>query len=275
MGKAAKQSERGSAKKATKQVEEESAADGTFLEAAKALAMSSCIVQVAPKIQAIIQEVKEWKENGFVVPAAPAPDKPAEEKEESEDNTQPEADNATEKPGEVETTASVFEALGNRLAWSNGLGLFASAEEGKKALLVIKGQEIDFGPRAKRTGSPGLERISANAQNNMALYMYAVFALMVLRSFLFRSFFACLPWLFGYQFLSMALPLTNLAKLPQVPLEKVPVCVRVLITLLLHVLVWLFFLYEAVWKCYFSEKFLLMGFVLFHSYAARPAEKTA
>jgi hypothetical protein len=267
MGKVGKQADRKAAK-APKEEETSAAPTGSFVEIGKALLMSTCIAQAAPKVPALIEEVKAWKENGFVVPATPAAEaKPAEEKE--EDNAQEETNDA---PAAVETTASLFESLGARLTVFNGLGLFASSDGAKAAFLAVKGQELDFGPRAKRTGSPGLDRMTANLQGNMAQYLYVLFALMLVRAFLFRSFFACLPWLVGYQFLSLLLPLTNLEKLPQVPLEKVPVVVRLCISLLIHGLVWFFFIYEAVWKTYFFEKIPLAGIILYHSYAVRPAE---
>jgi len=267
MGKVGKQADRKTAK-APKEEETSAAPTGSFVEVGKAVLMSTCIAQVAPKVPALIEEVKAWKENGFVVPAAPAAEaKPAEEKEGEETNDAPVPEGV-----ETETTASLFESLSARLTVFNGLGLFASSDSAKAAFLAVKGQELDFGPRAKRTGSPGLDRMTANLQGNMSQYLYVLFALMLVRAFLFRSFFACLPWLFGYQFLSLLLPLTNLEKLPQVPLEKVPVVVRVLVSLLIHGLVWFFFLYEAVWKTYFFEKIPLAGIILYHSYAVRPAE---
>jgi hypothetical protein len=265
MGKAGKQADR-AAKKEPKVEAAAAAPTGSLVEVAKAVLLSSCLAEVAPKVPAIIEEVKAWKENGFVVPAAPAA-KPAEEKEEDETNDAPAA--ATTP---AESTASLFESLGARLTAFNGLGLCLSSDAAKEAFLNIKGQELDFGPRAKRNGSPGLDRINTNLQANLPQYVYVLFALMLIRAFLFRSFFACLPWLFGYQFLSLLLPLTNLEKLPQVPLEKVPVSVRVLVSLLIHGLVWFFFLYEAVWKTYFFEKIPLVGIIMYHSYAVRPTE---
>merc|ERR1711862_344493 len=108
-------------------------------------------------------------------------------------------------------------------------------------------------------GNPALDRMKTNLCVNMRQYLHMLLALMMLRAFLFRSFFACLPWLFGYQLLSLALPLENMAKLPQVPLEKVRPKFRVSGALGLHALVWLFFLYEALWKMHFIEKFLVIG----------------
>jgi hypothetical protein len=267
MGKVGKQADRKAAK-APKEEETSAAPTGSIVEIAKALLMSTCIAQAVPKVPALIEEVKAWKENGFVVPPAPAAEaKPAEDNAEEETNDAP-----APAPAAAETTASLFESLGARLTVFNALGLFASSDSAKSAFLAVKGQELDFGPRAKRTGSPGLDRMTANLQGNMAQYLYFLFALMLVRSFLFRSFFACLPWLVGYQFLSLLLPLTNLEKLPQVPLEKVPVVVRLIISLKIHALVWFFFVYEALWKTYFFEKIPLVCIIMYHSYAVRPAE---
>merc|ERR1719498_1436974 len=151
----------------------------------------------------------------------------------------------------------------------------------------MKGLEIDFGPKAKRKGTPGTDRIVANISSYAIQYLHVLLGLMILRSFLFRSFFACLPWLVAYQFLSMTLPLGPLSeiadslpsfipteKIPfeKVPLEKVPVELRVVATVGFHGLVHFFFLYELLWKTYFIEKLLVAGLVAYHAYAVRPVE---
>jgi len=271
MGKAGKQTDRNVAKKAPVKEVEAEPASGSLLEAAKASAMTSCLVQLAPKLPAFL------KEEILVESEKP--------KEETESNEQPDVaadtDEATEESkatenevvtGDTSSAASVFATLQLRLVWHNGLGLFASSDESVQAWLGMKGQELDFGPRAKRNGSPGLDRISANLSGNLNQYVHILLALMIVRSFLFRSFFACLPWLFFYQFLSLFLPLETMEKFGQkIPLEKVPVNFRVVGTLGVHSLVWLFFLYELVWRTHFLEKFLLAGVVLYHSYAVRPS----
>merc|ERR1712086_292117 len=77
--------------------------------------------------------------------------------------------------------------------------------------------------RSKKRGSPGMERILTNMHINMAQYLHILLAMMMLRAFLFRSFFACLPWLVGYQCLPLKLPLENMDVMgQQVPLEKCP-----------------------------------------------------
>jgi hypothetical protein len=266
MGKAAKQSERNSAKKPVKEVEAE-VASGNILDAAKAVALSSCLAQLAPKLPALVKEE--------VVTAPAEPEKPKEETETNEnaENTTEATEETTAATEDVSTPAAIFVALKSRLVWHNGLGLMATDEESKSAWLAMKGQELDFGPRAKRIGSPGIERMSANLAGNLSQYVAVLFALMLVRSFVFRSFFACLPWLFFYQFVSLYLPLETMEKFGQkIPLEKVAVNFRAAGTIGIHALVWLFFLYELVWRTYFLEKFLLAGVVLYHSYAVRPVE---
>lgn len=167
-------------------------------------------------------------------------------------------------------TDDIFERFQQRLSWHNCLGLFEKDEDSKNAWLAVKSQELDFGPRPKRNKSPGVDRIKINLRTNMAVYMYALLALMTLRAVLFRSWFACLPWLALYQFASLALPLENMEMLPQLPLDKVPVFARVLVTTFCHTFLVVFFLYELVWKTYFFEKIPLVGLVVYHAYAVRP-----
>merc|ERR1712032_1368957 len=52
-----------------------------------------------------------------------------------------------------------------------------------------------------------IDRLVANLRTNLLQYLHVVWVLMVVRSLLFRSLFACLPWLFVYQTLSVILPL--------------------------------------------------------------------
>lgn len=258
MGKAGKQADRKAAKVGGKQTEEEpaSAAGGSFVAAARSLALTSCLAQVAVHVPKFLQ--------GGVAAVPKKVDEKTEEKEETEGNAEPN--------GEI-SAAATFEVLGSRLTWQNALGLFPSGEKAVEAFKAIKIQELDFGPRAKKNGSPGLDRVSANLSNNLAQYVYVLFSLMLVRALLARSFFACLPWLFFYQFASLVLPTTEMEQFGQkIPLDKVPVNFRVVGTVGIHALLWLFFLYELVLKTYFMEKLFLIGLVLYHSYAVRPAE---
>jgi len=274
---ASKQTER-KAGKAKKTDDEHPSAEavtgGDLIPRIKALFMGSCIVQNAmnaPKLLELLQNTEVAK--------APAPveQKKEEETEKQEaegekETVDPPTEQKETKEGSGDTANDMFEALCNQLSWCNVLGLAepASGEEALAAWKALRELELDFGPRAKKRGSPGLDRIVVNLYDNFSQYMHLLLALMMLRSFLFRSFFACLPWLVGYQLASVLLPLTNLAKLPQVPLEQVPTKFRVAGTLAIHALVWLFFLYEAVWKMRFFEKIPVVGLFIYHAYAVRP-----
>merc|ERR1712226_741659 len=99
-----------------------------------------------------------------------------------------------------------------------GLGLPANAETVKFAWIAFKNLEFDGGPRARKKGTPGMDRIKVNLERNLPQYVHILFALMCLRTLLFRSWFACLPWLVGYQFLSLLIPMELIReKFPQVP----------------------------------------------------------
>merc|ERR1719171_2188439 len=185
--------------------------------------------------------------------------------------------------GEVEDSKStdlayadqVFDFLKKRLVWYNSLGLAepASAEEALGAWKDLKDLEIDYGPRPRKNQSPGLDRMKVNIHNNFVQYLHVLLALMMLRAFLFRSWFACLPWLVGYQYLSLWVPLDGIPQLPQVPVEKCPLKFRVAASVGIHVLVWLFFVIEVLYRMWFFEKGLVAGLLVYHAYAVRPADK--
>lgn len=271
------------AKKETKEEEPEtSESAGSLMDAAKAVALSSCIVQVAPKLQTIAMDCKDivlkMVEEAKAAKGEAGKDVKAEKKEEAKkedatedkENKENETEETKEEDGDLKDagTAKVFSVLQKRLVWHNMLGLAASGEESKESWTTLIGLERDWGPKNK--GRKVQDRIMANLQNNLSMYLHILLALMVLRAFFVRSFFACLPWLCVYQFVSLVVPLDRLEKLPQVPLEKVPIEARVLFTVFFHALVWLFFLYEAVWKSYFFEKIPFLGFFIYHAYAVRP-----
>lgn len=246
------------------------------MDNAKAKIMDSCIVQLAPKMKGIFMDLKDIIEKKK---PAEKGDKAAAEGKQAEDKVpcpQEAEDKGTEKTEDVvpdyivkdSNAAQLFTSLQQRLAWHNTLGLAASEEESRNQWLTMKGLEIDFGPRNR--GRKVQERIEANLRNNFHMYMHILLLLMALRAFLFRSYFACLPWLCAYQFISLMLPLDGLAKLPQVPLEKVPVEGRVLATVSFNALIWFFFNYEVIWRTWFFEKVPLVGLIIYHAYAARP-----
>merc|ERR1711924_220889 len=131
-------------------------------------------------------------------------------------------------------------------------------------------ERLDFGPKNEKKGPQAKERIICNLCTNFVQYVHILLALMMVRAFLFRLYFACLPWLALYQFLSVFVPLAGLPQLPQVPVEKVPAELRITATIALNGLVILFFVYELLWKTYFFEKIPLIGLVVFSAYAVQP-----
>jgi hypothetical protein len=276
MAPSSKQAKRAEQKTSKKKEDDEPAAgalgDVSFLPRVKTLFLQSFIAQTLPMMQDLLQDkLPEKEENGN------KDEKENEENENAETNGEGKEDEAkVETNGnhknEGDTPAKMFNSIRARLAWYNALGLAepASGEDALKAWVEMKGLELDFGPRAKRKGNPGLERIQVNVINQFPQYLHLLLALMMLRALLFRSWFACLPWLVGYQFLSVFVPLEGLAQLPQVPWEKCPPKFRVAGTVGLHALVWLFFVYEALWCTYFFEKIPLAGLFAYHAYAVRP-----
>lgn len=291
-----KHSEKRAQKKEAKQGAEEAAAkaerpvvsDNTLVGIAKSLILGSVAAEYAPKLQPMvlgaINDLKDGTKKDEIK-------KPKEEqtngtngthKDEAENEDKDDAGDASghEDEGNEGTNGSesgpqqMFSALCTRLTWFNCLGLAApySGEEAMKAWFAMKGLELDWGPRAKRRGNPGLDRVLANVSNNMGQYLHVLLAMMVLRAFLFRSFFACLPWLILYQLCSTLIPLDKIPQVPKLPLDKVDIRFRVAATVGLNALVWLFFLYEAVWRAWWPEKFLYTGIIVAHAYVVRPVE---
>jgi len=259
-----KQADRNAKKKAAK---EDEAADvavapsRSFQDMIKVMFMGSTIVQVAPSLQAIMTDDSKAK----------APE------EEEEPNQKVEGEVEEPKPtASLAYADQVFDFFKKRLVWYNCLGLAepASAEEALAAWRGLKDLEIDYGPRPKRNQSTWLDRMKLNLHNNFVQYLHVLLALMMLRAFLIRSWFACLPWLVGYQYLSLWVPLDGIPQLPQVPVEKCPLKFRVAASVVIHLLVWLFFAYETLWKMWFFEKFMVAGLFAYHTYAVRPADNT-
>mmetsp|Transcript_86258 Transcript_86258/g.134883 ORF Transcript_86258/g.134883 Transcript_86258/m.134883 type:complete len:342 (+) Transcript_86258:3-1028(+) len=96
---------------------------------------------------------------------------------------------------------------------------------------------------------------------------------MCMRALLLRSWFACLPWLIGYQFLAMYAPVDMIREsFPKVQ-EKIPPVEdkhRVAAAIFVHCLVWLFFVYECGYNTYIFEKLLLILCFVGHAYIAAP-----
>jgi len=286
MAPGAKQAKRSAGKDAKKAAayddEQDSASDsagfaGRFFALGKSLVLGSVIAEIAPTLPVMVKNgVLILKGEKELTKPKPKVEETKEETEEEEKEKEEEKEEEKEAPQQIleMDVGAEFSKLRSRLHWSNPLGLAmpVSGEESTQAWLAVKSLEIDFGPRSKKKGTPTLDRITTNLYNNLPQYLHILLALMILRSFLFRSFFACLPWMVGYQYLSLVLPLESLPSLPQVPLEKVPVELRVAATVGLNGLLQLFFLYELVWKTYLLEKPLWIGILLCHAYVARPVE---
>lgn len=287
---AERNAERRAAKKGAKEADEQDGApaeepSGGFVERGQALVLGSMIVETAPLIPNLVAEGLAIIK-GEKMPAQPSPAPTVGEHKQDSQESDEQTNTDVQNDGEPMTNGlgsvqedlqgahGVFRKLCLRLHWSNPLGLAspASGEDSIKAWQALKNLQIDFGPRPKRKGNPSLERITTNTYNNLPQYLHVLLALMMLRAFIFRSYFACLPWLVGYQFLSVFLPLDKIENLPQIPIAKVPAEIRVVITVCLNGLLQLFFAYELVWQTWFFEKPLLLGLIVYHAYAARPTE---
>jgi len=253
-----KQAQRNSQKRSAKKegaVEEPSSpAGGSFVvspgqlvEICKTMLMGSCLVKFGPKMPHIMKA------------DAPTPTKEGEEKT---------GDEASE----------IFEGLASCLVWHNPLGLPqpAAAADSMTMWSNFKSLAIDWGPekRKRDTASVNLNRILQNLCSNFPQYLHIFMGLLMLQAFLFRSFFACLPWLFVYQNASLLVPLKNMEMLPQVPLDKCPLKFRVAGTVGIHALVWFFFLYEALWRCNFFVEGLILGLIVFHAHSVKPGAAT-
>jgi hypothetical protein len=264
-----KQAERNAQKRATKKTDDEEppSADGASMgvdkvvELGKALVMGSCLAKFLPKMPDL------FKPPGDKAPAENQEIEKTPETDEKEADGEEKAEKTEVTPnGDVVDESAIFAALTMRLSWYNGLGL-GFPESGEEALgkwLALKNMELDWGPRKARKGTPSLSRITKNCVDNVAQYLHVLLALMILRSLLFRSWFAFLPLLFGLQLASLLVPVEAV---PQVPMKF-----RAAGALGIHALVWLFFLWEVVFRTWFFEKFLLLGLVAFHAHSVRPAE---
>lgn len=257
-----KQADRNAKKTAGKKVEEEepvgvSVGKGSvskLVELVKAAVMGSALAKLGPKVPTLFGKYQ----------MQPAGAMPSEEK--TEDETTEGEDEIPKKEPTPDSQEGMFAYLTTHLVWFNCLGLAfpANAEAAKAAWKGLKEMELDWGPRKARKGNPGLERILCNVCNNFAQYVHVLLAMMCLRPFLFRSWFACLPWLVGYQAVSLLIPVEML---PQVELKF-----RICATLAIHALVWLFFLYEVVWMTWFFEKPIWLGLIAFHAHSAKPLD---
>jgi hypothetical protein len=275
-----KQADRKTRKSSTKNMDDEPAATGAssgneILAAAKQLVVGSVLVEFCPLLPQML------KSSSIAVAEEPK------EKEETQDKKEDEDEVAEEPSGSVDTTketppsnVSTFESLSTRMPVYNTLGLDKAPEE---AWLMFKGLEVDGGPFKRKKGNAALERIMVNVERNLSQYVHILLAMTCLRALLFRSWFACLPWLVGYQFLSLNCPpplLTFLSLRTNAPVESIKekdpkmaafdFKIRVVGFALLHAFVWFFFLYEFVFRAYFFEKIPLIGLLAVHAYVAVP-----
>jgi len=250
------------AERRQKKVVEEPADEGSVgaggvleraMEKAKALALESCIWTVGNEVKDLMQEVESVAKKKVV-------------EEPKEENAEADADYAKEKTAEVgpREPGQIFESLKERLVFFNclGLGEPATGEEAKAKWLAFIGMEVDGGPRKARKGNPGLDRVLANLVDHMPQYLHLILALMLLRTVLFISWFAILPWTLVFQVASLL-----------VPLELVPQCptkFRVLGAMVLHGLLLLLFLREFLWRVYFFERIFYLILIASHAYVVRP-----
>jgi len=240
---------------------------GMLIDLSKSLVIESSLVRNGPKVFRLLK-----------TPGGPLSgdvgkkvEQPAEEKnDESTENDEAETNENQAAP--ADETSEIFCSLKSRLTWHKALGL-GKPESGADTTtmwLNLKGSALDWGPRPSKRGTPKLDRIMTNLCNFLPQYLHILCFGFMLNCLVFRSFFACLPWLVVYQLASVMIPLATLEKVPQVPLSLVPLKFRVAGTMAVNALVWLFFVYEAIWRCNFFIEFLLVGLVIFHAYAVAP-----
>ncbi|CAL1132031.1 unnamed protein product, partial [Cladocopium goreaui] len=177
-----------------------------------------------------------------------------------------------EEPVAEATASSTFALLVSRMAWMNSLGLAEpkNAEDAVGKWQQMRKLEVDGGPRKSKRGSPSFDRIVVNFSQFLPQYFHALLVLAMLHAFLFRSYFACLPWLVLWQTVSLLIPLETMEKVPQVPLSQCPVKFRVAATLALNGLMLLFFAWELLWRMNFFVKFLVVGLLTLHAHSVKP-----
>ncbi|CAJ1348577.1 unnamed protein product, partial [Effrenium voratum] len=212
-----------------------------LLERGQHVVLGSCIVEYAPKLPELL------KANG-VEEAGPKEKK------------------------EPQAEGGVFETLQQRLAWQNCLGLAEpmGPEEAMQKWMAWIRLEIDFGPRKSKRGSPSYDRIMTNLADHLPQYLHILLALAMLHAFLWRSFFACLPWLVLWQMVSLLVPLDTIPEVPQVPLSQCPVKYRVAASVAINGLMLLFFAWELAWQMNFLFKLLVLGLLTLHAHSVKP-----
>ncbi|CAK9001120.1 unnamed protein product [Durusdinium trenchii] len=227
-----------------------------LVQSGESLVLGSCIAHYAPKLPDLL------KENGEDATQEKAKE-PAEEKESAEAEA--------ERSG-AGSPSDAFAELTTRLAWSNPLGLARplSGEDAIAQWKALSQLEVDGGPRKSKRGSPSMDKIMANLSEFLPQYLHILLVLGMLHAFLFRSYFACLPWLVLWQTVSLLVPLETLEQVPQVPLSQCPVKFRVAGTVALHALMLLFFVFELIWCMNFLVKILVFGLLTLHAHSVKP-----
>jgi len=227
---------------------------GDLMQTAMSLALGSCVVQYVPKMPDFMQE------NGQAPQSAAS-------KEEPDDG-----DDSKEESSAPEGASAAYAELSTRLAWQNCLGLAEprNAEAAMAKWQSMRSLEIDGGPKKSKRGSPSMDRILANFSEFLPQYLHVLLVLAMTHAFLFRSYFACLPWLVLWQTVSLLIPLETMEQVPQVPLSKCPVKFRLAATLGLNGLMLFFFIWELLWQMNFLVKFLVVGLVTLHAHSVKP-----
>jgi hypothetical protein len=274
-----KQAARKEQKQAGKKEDEapvgDAASKESILAAGKELFANSVLLEMGKQVPQLVKK-SEKSENG----KSNGKEKNADDGEEKE-----QTDETTQEPTTPGTDGSqdsvMLEGLTRRLSYKNPLGIDKAPEENWGFLMS---QEVDFGPHKRKKGTPVLDRILTNFETNLAPYLHILLFLLCARALLLRSWFACLPWLVGYQFLSLYVPLDLVGE--NIPhekakekakgvLAKVEDKHRVLATMCFHFLVWLFLLYEFTFMTYIFEKLLLMAVFVGHAYVVAPVDLVA
>jgi len=233
---------------------------GTIIAMIKLIVTTSFLAKLSNKGPQLIEELK-----GATSKRADAKAEPKKKETNAEDEgAEKETNDEDTKPKDT-SSGSVFEPLMAIISIYNVLGLGAQQGSAESWRTFVK-LNMDFGPKDKKGGAIK-ERLMTNFERNMPQYLHIFMALMCVRSFLFRSFFACLPWLVAYQMVCVSLPLIR-AKVPQVP--PVDLIYRIAATGAFNALTWLFFAYESTVMTHLLEKILFAGLFAAHAYVVAP-----
>jgi hypothetical protein len=183
--------------------------------------------------------------------------KAEEKKEDSSEKTEDDKDQKTN--GKTAGEDSSFCEVKKELTPYDALGLASSPDAAKVSWKTFRSHSMKFELPDKKKKGAAKERVITNLEQYAFQYIHILFGLMCVRAFLFRSWFACLPILVVCQFASLKLAL------PTVDSK-----VRLAVSTGLHILMWVFFVYETAFMTHFLEKCLLIGMFVGHSYMVAP-----